>query len=667
MGFTTHTPRISVATFNIEPLEGRNLFAVSMGGDGWTEITPSADTRIVYVSSSAGSDSNGGLSSRAPVKTIAKARTLLRNGSPDQMLLRRGDAWTENLANWKLSGRNSDEPMVIGAYGSGARPKLNTGTTVGFTNSAAVAHLAIMGVHFHAHTRDTADTNYNGTTAGDYGFRSHGPLDNVLIEDAVFDDYEYNLSITGYNATITNFTLRRSIVTDAWSIDGKAQGMYVSKTNRVLLEENLFDHNGWNEDVSAAKANMYSHGIYMSRSNENVVVRGNIISNSSSHGIQARSGGTIENNLFLRNPINLLFGGGSEVKAGGVSGRVAGNVILDSRDISGSGRGTAMDFSNIKSATVVNNIMTADTHRRMAAISFGTAADASNVSQAVGINNLAMKGNIVYDWHSAYNMSSSFQPGGSGYLGVNNLTVQDNDFQLGAIARLVRQGPGTNNTKMKWSGNRYTNRSWFSPSGWFQIGNTTTSYNMWKSKVESSAQSAAATYADPVRSIATYQSSIGQSANLGAFLREARDQANGDFDSRFTAAAVINHVRRGFAENGVVPGGLLELRSAIGTATPGYETPGGVKDTTAPTAPTVLRATGSSSTTNGLTWVASSDNVGVAGYNIFRDGVRISTTRGTTFTDTGLKSGTTYVYRVRAFDAAGNLSPFSNDDRGTTY
>jgi chitodextrinase len=657
----------------LEALESRNLFAVSMGSDGWTDITPSGDSRIIYVSSSAGSDSNNGLSSGAPVKTISKARSLVRSGSPDWMLLKRGDAWTENLSGWNKSGRNDEEPMVIGAYGSGDRPELKTGTSVGFTNSGQVSHLAIMGINFHAHTRDTEAGSYNGTTAGDYGFRSHGQMDDILIEDTVFDDYTYNMSVTGYNGTITDFTVRRSIITDAWSTDGKSQGMYVSKTNGLTLEENLFDHNGWNEDVSSAKANIYSHGIYMSHLNDNVVVRGNIIADSASHGLQARSGGIIENNLFLRNPINMVFGGGSDVKPGGVSGRVTGNVFLDSRDINGSGRGTAMEFSNIRpgaNVVVSNNIMTADTHRHMSAITFGTVSNAKNVSEAEGINDLTFRDNIVYDWYSAWSMSDDFNLGGTNNLGVNNLKVVDNDFQLGEISRLVRQGTGNSTSEIEWTGNRYANR--FSTSGWFTVGNTTTSYNTWKSNVESNAANTTVDYADPDRSINTYQSSIGKSANLSSFLGEARDQINGSYDGRFTAAAVINHVRKGFAEGGVIPGGLLDVEGSSGgtedpAPTPGGSTPGEVTDTLKPSAPSTLRATGSSSSTNGLTWNASTDNVGVAGYNIFRDGAKIATVTGTTYTDTGLRAGTAYVYKVMAFDAAGNVSTASNNDTGTTF
>jgi chitodextrinase len=657
----------------LESLEDRRLFAVSLGSDGWTDVDPSADTRAVYVSSSGGSDTNSGLSAGAPVKTLAKARTLLRDGSPDWMLLKRGDAWSENLSTWTHSGRSQQEPMVIGTYGTGERPKLNTGTSIGFKNADQVSHLAVLGVHFHAHTRDTESSSYNGTTAGNYGMNSLGRLDDVLFEDVVFDDYTYNLSVTGYDSVITDFRLRRSIVTDAWSTSGKAQGMYVHRTSGMVLEENLFDHNGWNGDVSGAQQNIYSHGIYMSWDNSDVVVRGNIISDSSSHGLQARSGGVIENNVFLRNPINLLFGGGAPtVHPGGVSGRVSGNVFLDSRSINGSGRGTGLELSNLKpgaNVTVTNNIFTGDTHRNASAITFGTTSDATNLGESMGINDLTIRDNIVYDWYSAWSMGSSFVLGGSGNLGVNNVKVDSNDFQNAAVARLVRHGPSVNKSELAFTNNRYDNHDAFSSSGWFQVGSTTTSMTTWKANVESTAQTVAPAYANPVRSIAGYNVSIGGSASLGDFVAGAAEQVRGAFEDDYSAAAVINYVRRGFAEGGVVPGGLLPLPTsgAVPGGDPGpTEPPPPTGDTSPPTPPNTLRATGASDTTVGMTWNASTDNVGVAGYEIFRAGVKIATTTGTTYTDTGLTPSTAYVYTVRAFDAAGNYSSSSNNDTGTT-
>jgi fibronectin type 3 domain-containing protein len=91
-------------------------------------------------------------------------------------------------------------------------------------------------------------------------------------------------------------------------------------------------------------------------------------------------------------------------------------------------------------------------------------------------------------------------------------------------------------------------------------------------------------------------------------------------------------------------------------------------DTTAPSAPADLTAVGSTSTTINLSWDASTDNVGVVGYQVFRDGgaVAIATVSTTNFSDTGLGVGSTHTYTVKAVDAANNQSGASNTITAST-
>jgi chitodextrinase len=67
-----------------------------------------------------------------------------------------------------------------------------------------------------------------------------------------------------------------------------------------------------------------------------------------------------------------------------------------------------------------------------------------------------------------------------------------------------------------------------------------------------------------------------------------------------------------------------------------------------------------------LAWTAATDNVGVSGYQVFRNGVQVAVAASTGYSDTGLAPQTTYSYVVRAVDAAGNVSPASNAASATT-
>jgi chitodextrinase len=79
-------------------------------------------------------------------------------------------------------------------------------------------------------------------------------------------------------------------------------------------------------------------------------------------------------------------------------------------------------------------------------------------------------------------------------------------------------------------------------------------------------------------------------------------------------------------------------------------------DTTAPSVPGGLQASALSSTSVSLRWNVSTDNVGVAGYRVTRNGMVVATVTGTTHTDAGLTASTAYTYRVSAYDEAGNVS-----------
>jgi chitodextrinase len=95
-------------------------------------------------------------------------------------------------------------------------------------------------------------------------------------------------------------------------------------------------------------------------------------------------------------------------------------------------------------------------------------------------------------------------------------------------------------------------------------------------------------------------------------------------------------------------------------------------NTQPPTAPGNLAATAVRGSQINLSWSASTDNVGVTGYLVERQGpgstsfAQVGTTAGTTYNNTGLVAGNNYSYRVRATDAAGNFSAYSAVASATT-
>ena len=221
-------------------------------------FTPSVDTHIIYVSSKNGKDTNDGRSERLPVKTIAKGVSLLRDGYPDWLLLKKGDTWTDEGFSWFVkSGRSAREPMLISSYGTGARPLIKTRGTnpaigsFGGGGNRGGNFIALVGIEFYAYTRDPSSPDFIASGAGNKqeGIFFLNPSNWVLIEDCKFsfyaDDIVFELGPKQYVA------LRRNIIVDAYSTDSHSQGILVDNVISLLLEENIFDHNGWNDSAGA--------------------------------------------------------------------------------------------------------------------------------------------------------------------------------------------------------------------------------------------------------------------------------------------------------------------------------------------------------------------------------------------------------------------------------
>jgi len=326
--------------------------------DGWTILDPGADSRtiyvsdsdgdskVVYVSDSEGDDANNGLSTSSPKQTIEEAAKLMRDGYPDHLLLKRGDTWImgEGLGAFH-SGRSAAEPMVVSYYGEqGDRPLIKTEGPFVWIQDLKRSNLAFVGLELYAYKHDPNSPDYNseGGVSGISMIAASG--ENILIEDCKFNYMQMGAYTTGRRNVekLINLNFRRNICIHSWAGDSytihelrtRVQGMYLSGADGILIEENLFDHNGWDEQIEGAGATMFNHNIYMSTANPNcnkITVRGNILARASAHGLQLRSGGSVEDNLFVQNAINLNVGYHNSASLAGAYGIVKNNVFQEVR------------------------------------------------------------------------------------------------------------------------------------------------------------------------------------------------------------------------------------------------------------------------------------------------------------------------------------------------
>jgi len=130
-----------------------------------------------------------------------------------------------------------------------------------------------------------------------------------------------------------------------------------------------------------------------------------------------------------------------------------------------------------------------------------------------------------------------------------------------------------------------------------------------------------------------------------------------------TAIGTVSGTTTSYGDSGLTPGTAYTYQVTASDAAGNVSQPSSPAtattqaDTTPPAAPGTPTATSVTSSQVGLSWTASSDNVGVVGYHVVRNGSVIASVAGTGYTDSTVSPATTYTYQVIAYDAAGNTTP----------
>ncbi len=505
---------------------------------GWTQFTPSVDTRIVYVSSSTGNDANDGLSEAKAKKTISAGAALIRHQYPDWLLLKRGDVFDGAFGQWKKSGRSALEMQLIGAYGTAAeRPVVRTGVQYGIffqggTGSpASNEHFAMVGIHLWANARTGSED------VGGFVFLRPGT--NILIEDCVVQGFADNFIIQGGDLGVTNFRIRRCLVLDSCSNNGHSQGIYAEMINGLTIEDCVFDHNGWDETKAGCVATIFNHNMYLRQGVINTMIRRNIITRASSHGVSMNVSGTIEDNLFVKDAIGIFM------RTAPATAR--GNVILESRDIDASTpRGFGIIVGSVfpdapvyppGPALVENNIIANKTSVGTdQAISF-----TSNIAPAVG--GTTIRGNTIYNWKgTAFEMNASSTSKYDPCEVSNNIVCEP---AAKTYLVIVDEAPFPK-AEVKFFGNKYF--SSYAANNWFVVdGGTNQTFAQWVSAVGETGSSAVQVkFKDSSRSVGSYAATLGLPATFEAFIAEARKQSRSNWRAEYRADAVLAYIRDGF-------------------------------------------------------------------------------------------------------------------------
>lgn len=453
--------------------------------EGWTIVDQvPGQSRLVYVSSSVGLNTNDGLTELTPKQTIVAGKALMRDGFPDWILLKAGDTFSEGDIRIEKCGASVDAKHVWTSYGTGDRPILKTGRLWYGEGVKPCEHMAILGLHFYEPRNDPAAPEYTGGSQTRFGFQILAAAsDDVLIEGCKFTYCSTQMQIQGGLTTLMdNVTIRRNIFQN-----GTEFGVQVNWCQNAIIEENIFDKNGWD------KRTVQLHNIYLKES-QYAIIRKNLLSRGGNMGIKHASDHavmasdfTIEDNTFWR----CMLGLGHSNPAGYYDplvdfsherGLVKDNVWMKvGKTIpynSANTQAIGMNLENLLDTTFSGNIYAHNDEILSGGEIFKFEAGASERNE-----NITATNNVVYNW-----------------LSTNKNSSGDYVLNEADVINFVE----TNNL------------------------------------VEGS------TYSDPERTLTTYSQSIGGTANEEDFLTIACNMSKAAWDSRYTATAFNSYVRVGF-------------------------------------------------------------------------------------------------------------------------
>ncbi|MEM6333106.1 MAG: right-handed parallel beta-helix repeat-containing protein [Planctomycetota bacterium] len=343
--------------------------------------------REVFVSSSEGDDARSGLTPDTPVRTLAKALSLVRSGMPDQLLLKRGDTFLHEsfgqINDATTGGPSRDRPFVIGAYGEGPRPvvtppNVGDGSPDGLRIwSDRLSNFALVGIEL----RKPLDAYGGGA-----GISVLNPVSNIHIEDVRISGFATNVVLQGReDEHMTDVVIRRCVIEHAFvdraQLDAHSSGLFTSNVERLLIEESVFDHNGWSATIPGGYPTKFNHNLYIQRDSVDVVVRHCVIARASAAGLQMRPGGEVRGNLFIANSDAFYLSDGQPDAAG----LAIDNVVVhgSDKDIQGA-ISWGIDLKNNAGYRAIGNI-----------VAHGPAGAGAAL---VGLEGVTARGNVVYDW-----------------------------------------------------------------------------------------------------------------------------------------------------------------------------------------------------------------------------------------------------------------------------
>jgi hypothetical protein len=375
-----------------------------------------------------------------------------------------GTSYSEGLPNLDAkAGYSFSYPTVIESYdpsdplnedkygraGSGRRPVVNTGANDQFitccSNSPA-SYLAIRGFDISPGDKPDMFLRIIGSGGGSNNY--------VLIENNIF---RYTQLVFDQPQAV-HHVVRKNAFYGEWSPNAHAQGVYDGGTDGLTVEDNVFWHTGWklgvtrDTDPTLGGPTIFRHSVYQ-QVNTNAVIRRNLFMDASATGCSCRGDTSIQENVFIDNPISIIAGEGNDynvARPNGVTIDVGYNAIIGDADINTANpRGAAIQTGNGKQGSTVHDNLIARSRdpSGVNVSAFSTAAFFAQPSY-VAINN-----NLEYLWAAQGKVTQI-----AGYLDQDFPTYANNAWSDPLL------GTNTNSGSMTFP-NPYTEAQLFAALG----------------------------------------------------------------------------------------------------------------------------------------------------------------------------------------------------------
>ncbi|WP_428243555.1 right-handed parallel beta-helix repeat-containing protein [Gynuella sp.] len=561
---------------------------------GWSILKPSTDSRLIYVSIVNGNDLDAKVYSKAdpeigedyqnpkgPIKpfgSLSAAMAQLRDGFPDYLLFNRGETFVkpEGFPLDIKAGRSVSERQVVTSYGpvEKDRPEIDTGIGWGFNFNRA-PYSALVGIRVVASKRNP-DKDGNGVVDPDFdwdtinqalGFRGLDVVGHILIEDCWFDWYSSNyFQSTDDSKEVIDIVIRRNLITNNYSTGGQhPQGIYSDNVSS-LIEENVFDHNGWYQQGTGSndeegRATYFNHNMYFVEP-RNTIIRNNFFLRSSSIGSKFTSNTTsgvnqvkswnllVDNNLYLEGEVGIGLSGNKDQNNGPRFREiyVTNNVILSMGTTQPTGRdlGWGLDIADWESGLVENNIFA----------HWGKYDSQNNNNYAIDVvghvTDTVIRNNIIYDIYSNQVLVRF-----TDYEDITSFTFEGNEIQ-GKNADTQRPGrmlqysvsPGVGLLKDNYYYSEMPQDSWFSGQG-----EATLSLDAYRTYTKDSTSKAVLRqYYSPERTVKTYLSDVMQSSNTSTeyLVSLLKKQSKRSWNKFLTTDYINTYIRGGFCTDGAV-------------------------------------------------------------------------------------------------------------------